>query len=166
MRLTTKTRYGTRAMLDLALHAGAGPVCTSEIAERQQVSAKYLEHVLVLLRRAGLVRTRRGARGGHSLSRDPADIDLRQIYEALEGTAGLVECTEDPASCPRHVNCVTRHVWAEMREAALQVLSSTTVADLVARACSGAAQTATTAGRDGDESKLVGRGKAGLRGAT
>jgi Rrf2 family transcriptional regulator, cysteine metabolism repressor len=134
MRLTTKTRYGARAMLDLALHYGEGPATTNEIAVRQEVSAKYLEHLLTALRNVGLVRTLRGAGGGHQLSAPPEQINLRQVFEALEGHEGLVECTTNPAACQRYDECVTREVWSSMYDACMTILESTTLADLARRA--------------------------------
>ena len=133
MKLTTKMRYGTRALIDLALHQQDQPVSSVEIAERQEVSAKYLESILVMLRNAGLVRAIRGATGGHILARDAAEITLAEVYDALEGSDPLVDCMAD-ADCSRYDECVTREVWAEMYASSRKVLASTTVADLAARA--------------------------------
>jgi Rrf2 family protein len=134
MKLTTKMRYGTRALVDLALHDGQGPVSSSEVAEHQQVSVKYLESILATLRNAGLVQTTRGAQGGHMLARPPSEIDLREIFDVLEGSRGLVECTADPKLCTRYDACVTQEVWTEMYAACMAILEATTVADLANRA--------------------------------
>jgi Rrf2 family protein len=132
MKLTTKTRYGTRAMLTLALLYGQDEYTSSkDIAASQDVSVKYLEHLLSEMRNAGLVRSSRGAKGGHRLARDPREINLRVIYEALEGSEGLVECTTCPEICDRHAYCVTRDVWSRMYAASMGVLEATTLADLV-----------------------------------
>jgi Rrf2 family protein len=133
MKLTTKMRYGTRALVDLALHEEQAPVPSGEIAERQQVPVKYLESILVALRNAGLVQTTRGALGGYALARDPASIPLAEVFDALEGPSPLVACTEG-AECPRYDGCVTREVWARMYAASRQVLEDTTLADLAGRA--------------------------------
>lgn len=130
MKLTTKTRYGTRAMLDLTLYQDSGLLSSKEIAEHQDVSVKYLEHLLTTLRNSGLVRTMRGAQGGHALARPPEEINLREIFESLEGSSGLVECTTSPGICERSPRCVTRDVWARMYAACLEVLESMTLAEL------------------------------------
>ena len=136
MKLGTKTRYSTRAMVDLALNYGNGTgiVSSREIAEHQEVSPKYLEALLAALRAAGLVRSVRGAQGGHTLTRPPAQINLRQIYQVFEGTDGFVECTTDPEYCTRTDACVTQEVWTQMYDACMEILESTTLEDLARRA--------------------------------
>ncbi|MFC2031025.1 RrF2 family transcriptional regulator [Chloroflexota bacterium] len=136
MKLGTKTRYSSRAMLDLALNQedGNGVVTVKDISARQQVSPKYLEHLLASLRAAGLVRSVRGAKGGHTLARPPAEITLREIYHVSEGTEGFVECTTSPEFCDRDDGCVTREVWAQMYDTCMEILESTTLEDLARRA--------------------------------
>ena len=134
MRLSTKMRYGARAMLDLALNYESGVVSVREIAARQEVSAKYLEQLLASLRCAGLVRTVRGAQGGHTLSRRPDQINLREIYSVFEGAEGFVECTNSPEICERIDGCVTWQIWADMHSACMEILGSTTLEDLAHRA--------------------------------
>ena len=136
MKLGTKTRYSTRAMLDLALNYDSGTrmVSAREIAENQEVSPKYLESLLAALRSAGLVRSARGTEGGYTLTRSPAEISLRQIYQVFEGIEGFVECTTDPEYCNRTDGCVTQEVWAQMYDACMEVLESTTLEDLARRA--------------------------------
>lgn len=134
MKLSTKTRYGARAMLELALHFDEGVVSAREIATRQRVSRKYLEHLLASLRSASLVRSVRGAQGGHTLTRHPGQINLRQIYDALEGTEGFVVCTTCPQVCDRTASCATREVWTRMYAACMELLESTTLEDLARRA--------------------------------
>jgi Rrf2 family protein len=134
MKLSTKTRYATRAMLDLALNSGEEVVSARELAARQNISAKYLEQLLASLRSAGLVRTVRGARGGHTLSRHAGEINLREIYEVFEGAEGLVECTTSPELCERSDTCVTQDVWAELYDASMEILESITLEELVHRA--------------------------------
>ena len=133
MKLTTKTRYGVRALLEIARQYGGQPVSLKEIAGRQSLSLKYLERLASNLQRAGVLDSVRGARGGYALSRHPEQINLREIYEVLEGGGGFVDCTTEPAGCEVAGACVTREVWARMYEAGMQVLESTTLADLVQR---------------------------------
>lgn len=134
MKLSTRMRYGSRAMLELALNYENGVVSIREIATQQQVSPKYLEHVLASLRSASLVRSARGAQGGHTLTRHPAQINLREIYDALEGTEGFVACTTSPEVCDRTETCATREVWAQIYAACMEILESTTLEDLARRA--------------------------------
>jgi Rrf2 family cysteine metabolism transcriptional repressor len=136
MKLGTKIRYSSRAMLDLALDYDTGSriVSAREIAEHQELSPKYLESLLAALRSAGLVRSIRGTEGGYALTRAPAQINLRQIYHVFEGTDGFVECTTDPEYCNRTDNCVTQEVWAQMYDACMEILESTTLEDLARRA--------------------------------
>ncbi len=136
MNLGTKTRYSARAMVDLALHFEDenGLVPVKEISSRQQVSVKYLEYLLASLRSAGLVRSVRGAKGGHTLCRPPAQINLRHIYQVFEGTEGFVQCMTNQELCDRIGGCVTREVWTQTYEAFMEILESTTLEDLARRA--------------------------------
>ena len=133
MRLSTKGRYGARAMLDLALNSNQGPVLLRDIARRQEVSEKYLEHSITTLRKAGLVRSIRGARGGYVLAKSPSQIRLSEIMEVLEGSMAPVECVDDPQVCQRAQLCVTRDIWAEIKEAVDKILESITLQDMVER---------------------------------
>jgi Rrf2 family cysteine metabolism transcriptional repressor len=136
MKLGTKTRYSSRAMLDLALNydSGCRMVSAREIAEHQELSPKYLESLLAALRSAGLVRSLRGTEGGYTLTRPPDQINLLQIYHVFEGTDGVVECTTDPEYCKRTDGCATQEVWAQMYDACMEILESTTLEDLARRA--------------------------------
>lgn len=131
MRITTKCRYGTRAMVELGLADSRDPVQLDRIAERQKISAKYLVHLLASLKAAGLVRSVRGARGGYVLDRPPSEIKLIDIYRVLEGTTAPLECVDDPESCPDLDLCVARDVWVRIRDAVNDILESTTLQDLV-----------------------------------
>lgn len=136
MKLGTRTRYSARAMVDLALNYENGNevVAVKEIAAREQVSPKYLEHLLTSLRAAGLVRSVRGAKGGHTLTRPPDEINLREVYHVFEGVEGFVECTTSPDLCERTDGCVTQEVWAQMYDACMEILESTSLEDLARRA--------------------------------
>jgi Rrf2 family transcriptional regulator, cysteine metabolism repressor len=134
MRLSTRMRYGTRGLLELALHYDQGPLSVTEIAEQQALSVKYLENLLGRLHAGGLVRSLRGAQGGYELSRPPGEITLRRVFDVLEGAEAFVPCTDDHTMCTRWPDCVTQQVWAKMHAAAMQVLEETTLADLAAQA--------------------------------
>ncbi len=134
MKLSTKTRYGTRGMFELAMHYNRGPLSLAEIAEREEISPKYLESLLAILHSAGLVHSVRGAQGGYLLARPPAKITLRDIFRVLEGSEPFVPCTDNGQVCRRWADCVAQEVWEQMYDAAMQVLEETTLADLVERA--------------------------------
>jgi len=131
MKLSTKGRYGARAMLDLALNYGKGPILLKGIARRQEISERYLEHLIATLKLAGLVKSVRGARGGYTLAKPPSQIRLSEIIETLEGSMALVECVDDPKVCHQTAFCVTRDIWGRMSKAMIGVLDSTTLEDLV-----------------------------------
>ena len=127
MKLSTKGRYGTRAMLDLALHYGQGPILLKDIARRQEISERYLEHVVIPLRAAGLVTSARGAHGGFALAKPPSELRLSYIIQVVEGSIAPVDCVDDPRLCSRADFCVARDVWAELEKAMSGVLESTTL---------------------------------------
>ena len=133
MKLSTRGRYGLRALLDLAVHQGEGLVLLRDVARRQEVSLPYLEHLITPLVAAGLVKSTRGARGGVLLLRSPAEVKLSEVVQLLEGSIAPVDCVNDPKVCNRSASCVTRDIWIQMKEAMTQVLDSTTLQDLVER---------------------------------
>ena len=133
MKLSTKGRYGVRALLDLALHQGEGLILLKDIARRQEVSLPYLEHLITPLIAAGLVKSTRGARGGVLLFKPPSEIKLSEVIQVLEGSIAPVDCINNPDVCHRSASCATRDVWSEMKEAMSQVLDSTTLQDLAER---------------------------------
>jgi len=133
MKLSTRGRYGTRALLDLASHRGEGPVLLREIAQRQQISSQYLEHLIGPLIAGGIVRSVRGARGGIYLARPPEMTKLSEVIQLLEGSTVPVECVNSPETCIRSKSCVTREVWEELKKAINGVLESITLQDLVKR---------------------------------
>jgi Rrf2 family protein len=132
MRLSTRSRYGLRALLDIANHDGGGPVRLKEIAARQGVSLSYLEHIVGPLVSRGIVRSTRGIGGGVSLGRPPEEIGLHEAVTVLEGPVLASDCVREPGVCPRAATCATRSLWVEMTEAMNAVLGSRTVADLLA----------------------------------
>jgi len=133
MKLSTKGRYGTRAMLDLALHYGDGPILLKDVARRQEVSERYLEHVVTPLKVAGLLNSVRGAGGGFTLAKPPSQIRLSEIIQAVEGSIAPADCVDDPKVCPRANFCAARDIWTEMKKAMSGVLESTTLEDLAQR---------------------------------
>jgi Rrf2 family protein len=133
MKLSTKIRYGARAMLELASHYGEGPIELREIAREQDISVKYLEQVIIPLRTAGLVKSVRGSKGGYALSRHPSEICLDEVVETLEGPIHLVDCIRDAKICKRSSSCVTRDIWTEVSDALHRVLNSITLEEMVRR---------------------------------
>jgi len=133
VKISTKGRYGTRVLLDLALHLGEGPVPLKDIARRQEISQSYLEHLITPLMAGGLVRSTRGARGGVLLLKQPQEITLSEVIQLLEGSIAPVDCVNHPKICHRSSLCVTRDIWGEMKKAMDGVLESTTLQDLVER---------------------------------
>ena len=131
MKLSTKGRYGTRAMLDIAVHKDNGPCVMKDISKRQDISPKYLDHILSALRRAGLIKNIRGKGGGYILSRPASAITLKDIIEAVEGSLAPVECVDNPALCDRSAECPTIDVWRNVRDAVDGVLSAATLESLV-----------------------------------
>lgn len=131
MKVSSKGRYGTRALLELAL-AGTGEVLSlSQIAKRQGISEKYLDHLFVSLKKAALVKSRRGAGGGYSLAKKASQIKLSDIILALEGSLSPVDCLDHPRDCARWSSCVTRNVWQKLKDNILKTLESINLADLV-----------------------------------
>ena len=133
MKLSTRGRYGTRILLDLALQHDEEPVLLKDIARRQQISLPYLEHLITPLIAAGIVMSTRGPRGGVSLVRPPEEIRLSEVIQLLEGSIAPSECVNNPGICARSELCATRDIWGELKKAMNGVLESTTLQDLVER---------------------------------
>lgn len=131
MRLSTKSRYGTRLILDIAMHCQNGPVRIQDIADRQRISAKYLERIVQILRRAGFIRSKRGHKGGHVLAKPLADISVGAIVRILEDEPALVECVHVLEACPSAPDCVTRRIWKEANDAMYERLDAITLESLV-----------------------------------
>jgi len=134
MKLSTKGRYGVAAMYDLALHYGQGPISLRSVAERQGISEHYLEQLMGTLRKSGYVKSVRGAQGGYTLARDPAQITVGDIIKIMEGPIAPVDCllsdAPDNDYCERAAFCVPRGVWAKVRDSINTVLDSISLADL------------------------------------
>lgn len=134
MKLSTRSRYGTRLMLDMAQHYDQGPVQLGDIAKRQAVSVKYLEQIIIPLKKANYIKSIRGPKGGHVLARPPEEITVAEIVALLEEGTSLAECADDARVCERADICPTRLLWKEAAEAMFDKLQSITLADLVRRA--------------------------------
>jgi Rrf2 family protein len=130
MQLSTKARYAARAMVELALKHGQGPVKLKSIAEKQDISLKYLEQVMTPLRISGYVKTQKGSQGGYILAKSPELINLFEVVSCVEGSLSLVDCLDDPALCERIDLCATREAWARVKEAIYRELSNITLAEL------------------------------------
>ena len=133
MKLSTRTRYGMRAIIELAQHEGKRPLQLKAIADRQDISVKYLEQLMSLLRSAGFVRSVRGSKGGYILARSAGEIALSDIFRCLEGSVTTTECTENQDYCKRSADCVARELWTQVEGAIHQVLDSLTLQDMVRR---------------------------------
>jgi Rrf2 family cysteine metabolism transcriptional repressor len=131
MKLSTRTRYGIRAVIELAQYEGGRPLQLKAIAERQDISIKYLEQLMGVLRSAGFIRSVRGAKGGYVLARPPAQITLYEVFRALEGPVTTTECVEDANGCERSADCAARKVWTQVEEAIRKVLTGITLADMI-----------------------------------
>jgi len=132
MRLSTKGCYGLRAMGELALAHGGGPVLMRTIAERHSISRKYLHALLTSLRAAGLVRSVRGSGGGYVLARSPEQIRLREVVQALEGSLSFADCVQDASLCAHSSGCIGLPLWRDLSHAVERLLGGITLADLVA----------------------------------
>ncbi|MCK4258532.1 MAG: Rrf2 family transcriptional regulator [Halanaerobiales bacterium] len=132
MKLSTKGRYGVRAMFDLAIRYGTGPVSIRSIAERQGLSEHYLEQLIAVLRKAGLVKSVRGAYGGYFLTKEPKDITVGDVIRVLEGPIAPTECVSDDEEnhCANSEDCVTRFIWEKLKDKIDQVLDEISLDDL------------------------------------
>jgi Rrf2 family transcriptional regulator, iron-sulfur cluster assembly transcription factor len=131
MKISTKSRYGVRLLLDMASHYQQGPVHLAEIAARQGISVKYLEQIIIPLKKTGYIKSLRGPKGGHLLARPPEDITIGEIVALLEEGTGLADCSQRPESCNRSGICLTRDVWLEAAKAMFDKLNAITLADLL-----------------------------------
>lgn len=140
MKVSTRGEYGVRAMVSLAHHFGEGPMSIAEIARQTNIPPAYLEQLIAPLRRAELVNSKRGARGGYVLSRDPDKIRVGDVYRVMEGPVAPMDCVSEDVNdqdCPLIENCETRPMWLKLRDAMTEALDSTTLADLAKAPASG-----------------------------
>lgn len=130
MKLSTRSRYGTRLMLDMALRYGQGPIQLREISKRQKISIKYLEQIVRPLKKAGFVVSARGPKGGHMLGKAPDSITIGEIVALLEGSRELISCVDAPEQCGRIDSCATRYIWMEASRAMFERLNGITLEEL------------------------------------
>jgi Rrf2 family transcriptional regulator, cysteine metabolism repressor len=130
MRIPMKVDYAVRALIELADTYGSGTKQSADIAERWNIPAPYLDQLLTALRKAGLVASIRGPQGGHALARNPANISVREIFEALEGPLQPIDCLEDNPRCSFSRACAIQDLWLEVQSSVAQLLGSVTIDDL------------------------------------
>ena len=135
MKLTTKGRYGLRAVIDLAKYAKNEPVSLSDVAERQGISISYLEQLMAKLKKAGIVQSTRGAQGGYSLAKNPETISVGEILRALEGSLSPVDCSavdgEGETECSASNFCVTKYVWKRINDSINDTVNNIFLSELL-----------------------------------
>lgn len=133
MKISTRFRYGTRLLIDLGIHCKNGPVFLKEIAKRQRISKKYLEQIIITLKTVGIIRTIRGSKGGYCLIKNPGELYLIEIYRALEGSTAIVDCLDNPESCPFDMidKCSTKDTWNKLTMAIEGILKNITLEHLM-----------------------------------
>ena len=131
MKLSTKARYGLKAMVDLSLNFGGGYMSTANLAQQQGISESYLEQLIASLKKAGLVTSVRGAQGGYSLSRPPDKINVGEVLRALEGSTDVMNCVSSTTvTCSNACSCSARPLWLKLQQRIDEVLDTTTLADM------------------------------------
>jgi len=133
MKLSTKGRYGVRLMIDLASQYGKGPIALKDIAKRQEISEKYLWHLISPLKHAGLINAVRGAFGGYVLAKSPKDINLKDIVSVVEGPICIVDCVDNASLCNRASKCAARDIWSYTAKQIQNVLAGFTLDKMVAK---------------------------------
>lgn len=130
MKLSTRSRYGTRILIELAKQTAADPMPVSRISQNQGIPVKYMEQLIRKLKSAGFIDSVRGAKGGHTLARDPGTISLAEIVRLFEGQSDLVECVSSPKVCDKANECRAREAWKKATEALYKELATVSIADL------------------------------------
>lgn len=133
MKISTRGDYGVRALIELSHHFGEGPIQSGEIAARQGIPESYLEQLLIVLRKAGMIRSVRGPQGGHALVREPNEIKLSEAILALEGDLSPIDCLEETSSCTKSGGCAQRPIWEAVKKAVTDVLNGVTIGELAER---------------------------------
>lgn len=131
MKLSSRGRYGTRLMLELAKNYGKGPISMSEISSNQNIPIKYLEQLIIPLKKAKLVTSVRGPKGGHMLSRSPKKINLWDVLNLLEPKLSIVDCVGDESICKNSRDCVIRPVWGEAFQAIMKIFKQKNLEDIL-----------------------------------
>lgn len=134
MKISTKGRYALRMLTDLALHREEGFVSLKDIAERQNISKKYLEQIVPMLNKSGLLRTNRGNKGGYMMAKKPDEVTVAEVLTATEGSLAPVSCLEfEPNECPMQEKCSTLYIWEGLYKTITEYLSGITVQDIIDR---------------------------------
>ena len=133
MKLSTRGRYSTRLMMELALHFGEGPILLKDISKVQDISLKYLGQLIIPLKIAGLIKSTRGSHGGYFLSKPPEKIKLSEVISAVEGPIAFTECVDNPDICYRSKTCAARDVWEKATEQFNKTLGDITIAEMMNR---------------------------------
>ena len=139
MKISTKGRYGLRILIDLATHDSSKPRLVRDIAVSQQISEKYISRLIVDLRRARLVRSVRGMKGGFFLAKPPKEITLLDILETMEGTLSVVDCVMQPEKCAQNVNCSARNIWKKLNEGIRELMRRITFEEILSEYSKGKA---------------------------
>ena len=142
MKVPMKVDYGVRALVELALHYGDGPIQSATIAYKQGIPEAYLDQLMTSLNKFGFVESRRGPQGGHTLAMDPSDIDLNMVMERLDSSNSPLDFLINPHECVLSHTCAQQEVWQTVEATIRDVLSNISVADLVKRQMSLAGQAA------------------------
>jgi len=131
MKISTKGRYGLRILLDLALHSGEKLRLIRDIAQSQQISEKYISRLIIDLRRAGMVKSVRGSKGGYELAKAPKEITLLDVVEVMEGPLSIVDCVRDPGCCRRNNICATREIWQNLNSEFRESMQKITLQEII-----------------------------------
>ena len=131
MNLSTRGRYGTRLVVELAKYYGKGPLSVSQISKNQSIPVKYLEQLIIPLKRARLIKSVRGPKGGHMLAEPPNRINVWDVVRLLEAKFSFVDCLSDPEACDHVEDCPVRPVWGKAYQAMIEVFKETTLEDLI-----------------------------------
>ncbi|HDP24608.1 MAG TPA: Rrf2 family transcriptional regulator [Deltaproteobacteria bacterium] len=130
MKLSTRSRYGVRLMIELARKTTRDSVFLKDIAREEEISEKYLSLIIIPLKAAGFVNSMRGAHGGYTLAKPPSSITLKEIVDTLEGETCLVDCVKNPSACSRVATCASRDLWVTLSDTISQTLGAITLEDL------------------------------------
>jgi len=131
MQISTRLRYGLRALVDIGIYSTKKPILLREIAERQEISRSYLEQIIISLQSGGFIRSLRGRKGGFVLNKDPSEIKISEVFNTFERTFTLVECVNNPSVCHRVAQCVTYDLWRILTDIIREKLESITLQDLI-----------------------------------
>ena len=142
MRLSTKGEYASRAMLELSLRYQCGPLHSRQISEVQEIPQRFLEQILLLLKRAGYLKSRKGQKGGYVLAKPPDKINVAEVIRVMDGPLAPIDCVSVMAheTCPMERTCGLRWLWKDVRDAVAEILERTTFADLVQKSRLAAAE--------------------------